>query len=76
MASIESLQARIKELEAELTAAKAGGDRAGREKIAEMSSEVVDSNPYRFVRSSKLERTSITETSKSPQKTKTQTKRR
>jgi len=50
---IKNLQARVKELENELkclkssnSAAKPAAERRG--KIAEMSSEVVDSNPYRF----------------------------
>ena len=50
---IKNLQARVKELENELkclkssnSAAKPATERRG--KIAEMSSEVVDSNPYRF----------------------------
>ena len=50
MATVEDLQKRVKELEDELAKAKQlsgapGG--AKREKITEMSSEVVDSNPYR-----------------------------
>lgn len=49
MASVEALQKRISELEAELAKAKGKPETHGavrREKIAEMSSEVVDSNPY------------------------------
>ncbi|ELU04357.1 hypothetical protein CAPTEDRAFT_152521 [Capitella teleta] len=46
MASIEALEKRVKELEAELTAVKSGNKVASRERICEMSAEVVDSNPY------------------------------
>jgi hypothetical protein len=45
MATIESLEKRVKELEEELTAVRSG--KVVRERIAQMSSEVVDSNPYR-----------------------------
>jgi len=46
--SVEELQKRIKELEAALAAAKCEKEDAGpvRDKISNMSSEVVDSNPY------------------------------
>ena len=47
MERVEDLQARIKQLEAELEAAKRGEASAARQKIDKMSSEVVDSNPYR-----------------------------
>jgi cell division septum initiation protein DivIVA len=49
MASIELLQERIKSLEQQLAEAKSNN--AGlpaREKIQQMSSEVVDTNPYRW----------------------------
>lgn len=46
MASIHELQKKIRELEAEL-AAVVGAEVPVREKIQVMSSEVVDSNPYR-----------------------------
>ena len=50
MASAEDMKKRIEELEAEVQRVKgescAG---AGRQKIAQMSSEVVDSNPYRLI---------------------------
>ena len=53
MADIKSLQARIAELEAKLKEAQkdgpAGATGQHRQKIAQMSSEVVDSNPYRSV---------------------------
>ena len=54
MASVQDLQERIKELENELSAVKneTGVNKIGREKIQEMSSEVVDSNPYRYIFSS------------------------
>ena len=45
METVESLKKRVQELEEQLKGAKAAG--AGREKIDKMSSEVVDSNPYR-----------------------------
>lgn len=46
------LQKRIEELELELSIEKAKNERSaiGRCKIEEMSSEVVDSNPYRSVK--------------------------
>ena len=47
MDSLESLQNRIKELEEELANEKTKNV-CKREKIEEMSSEVVDSNPYRY----------------------------
>lgn len=50
MASIEELQQRIKDLEKELAEIKRGENQTSyRGKILEMSAEVVDSNPYRFV---------------------------
>jgi len=53
METVEELKRRITELESELSTAKrnAGGKR---EKIAEMSSEVVDSNPYSRLMALKL----------------------
>lgn len=45
MASIEDLQKKIKELEQELKEERSKGG-AIRTKISQMSSEVVDSNPY------------------------------
>ena len=47
MATIEDLQEQINALKAELAAERSKNAQAGRTKIAEMSSEVVDSNPYR-----------------------------
>lgn len=47
MSTVEELNARIKQLEAELADAKKSGS-VTRKKIDQMSSEVVDSNPYRF----------------------------
>jgi len=49
MTSVESLQKRICELEEQLVKERSKNDEAlsGRQKIAQMSSEVVDSNPYR-----------------------------
>ena len=44
-AEISRLRRRVAELEEELSAARTGGPR--REKIQQMSAEVVDSNPYR-----------------------------
>lgn len=44
MATVEDLQKRVRELEQELEKTKQSG--AARTKIAQMSSEVVDSNPY------------------------------
>ena len=46
MESVESLKARIKELEAELAQR---GNVVRRQKIDKMSSEVVDTNPYRWI---------------------------
>lgn len=47
MASVEELQKKIRELEAKLAVVQ--GDTApARKKIEVMSSEVVDSNPYRY----------------------------
>lgn len=46
--SVEELQKRVKELEEELRKVKHGGT-APREKISQMSGEVVDTNPYRLV---------------------------
>lgn len=43
---MEALQAEIESLRAQLAAAKAGSATPAREKITEMSGEVVDSNPY------------------------------
>lgn len=44
---VTALRARVAELEAQLAAATAGGSTAGgRARIATISSEVVDSNPY------------------------------
>lgn len=49
MASIETLQKRVNDLEKQLEAEKQRNKlaQAGRSKITQMSSEVVDSNPYR-----------------------------
>ncbi len=47
MAEIAALQARIKELEAKLEDSQKSGMAQARQKITQMSSEVVDSNPYR-----------------------------
>lgn len=48
MANVEALQARIKALEAELEKCRQQNTAVtARQKISEMSSEVVDSNPYR-----------------------------
>lgn len=47
MGSIDELKQRIEELEAQLAATKQK-DVLRREKIENMSSEVVDSNPYRY----------------------------
>ena len=62
---IKKLQARVKELEHELqclklnsSAAKPAAEKRG--KIAEMSSEVVDSNPYRLARSFRSSFRSVT----------------
>ena len=41
----EELEQRIKDLESEIASLKFSGPR--RKKVAEMSAEVVDSNPYR-----------------------------
>ena len=48
MASIEDLQQRIKVLEEELDKERQKNRPVVREKISQMSSEVVDSNPYRY----------------------------
>lgn len=48
MASIEELQKKVQELEAKLAAIQGDGAPA-RQKIEVMSSEVVDSNPYRYL---------------------------
>lgn len=47
MTSVEELQAKIKDLEEKLLIATQKN--VARQKIKEMSSEVVDSNPYRCV---------------------------
>lgn len=47
MTTIEELQKKVKDLEAKLAAAQ-GNVAPGRQKIEVMSSEVVDSNPYRY----------------------------
>lgn len=47
MATIAELEQQISVLKAKLEAEKTKNCQAGRQKIAEMSSEVVDSNPYR-----------------------------
>lgn len=44
--SVSELQAQIEDLKAQLEAARASNKKAPRGKIAEMSAEVVDSNPY------------------------------
>lgn len=49
MATIEDLQKKIKELEQELKEERSKGG-AIRTKISQMSSEVVDSNPYRYIK--------------------------
>lgn len=53
MASVKKLKERVKELEEELKREKRKNAEAGtitvRHKISEMSSEVVDSNPYRYL---------------------------
>lgn len=48
MATVEELQKKVKELEAKLAATKEN-DGPVRQKIEVMSSEVVDSNPYRYL---------------------------
>lgn len=48
MATVEELQMKVKELEARLAVAQ-GDARPARQKIEVMSSEVVDSNPYRYL---------------------------
>ena len=45
--SIEELQNRVRELEEEVSQLKKNEGNVGREKIAQMSGEVVDTNPYR-----------------------------
>ena len=47
--SVEALQRRIAELEEELRKARKGDAPPEREKITQMSGEVVDTNPYRCV---------------------------
>lgn len=47
MASVEELQRKVSELEAKLAAAQRNAGPV-RQKIDIMSSEVVDSNPYRY----------------------------
>lgn len=47
MASVEELQNKVMELKARLAAAQSNA-RPARQKIDVMSSEVVDSNPYRY----------------------------
>lgn len=47
MASIKALEERIKQLEDELSRERSQKGGRVREKIETMSSEVVDSNPYR-----------------------------
>lgn len=47
MTTVEELQKMVKELKARL-AARQGDARPARQKIEVMSSEVVDSNPYRY----------------------------
>ena len=49
MTSVEALQERVKALEAEVEGYKLQYGGPCRDKIQEMSSEVVDSNPYRLV---------------------------
>lgn len=46
MSTVEELQKRVKELEAQLASVQ-GNAGPARQKIDVMSSEVVDSNPYR-----------------------------
>lgn len=48
MSTVEELQKRVKDLEAQLAAAQ-GNAGPVRQKIDVMSSEVVDSNPYRYL---------------------------
>lgn len=48
MANVEELKKKISELEAKLAAAQ-GNSGPVRQKIDVMSSEVVDSNPYRYI---------------------------
>lgn len=50
MASVEELQKKVSELEAKLAAVQ-GNAGPARQKIDVMSSEVVDSNPYRYIMS-------------------------
>lgn len=47
MTSVQELLDKIKNLEVELEREKSKHKHTAREKINEMSSEVVDSNPYR-----------------------------
>lgn len=51
MSSLEDLKQRVAELESELASIKTKNVGA-REKITNMSSEVVDSNPYRWIQKS------------------------
>lgn len=46
LSKVELLEARVADLESELARMK--GIARGREKISQMSDEVVDSNPYRW----------------------------
>ena len=47
MATVEELSARVAELERQLAECRKSQSHPKRDKIGEMSSEVVDSNPYR-----------------------------
>ena len=47
MAEVEALQERIRDLERQLADAKCGNETTARKKISDLSSEVVDTNPYR-----------------------------
>ena len=50
MSDSVALRKRIEELEAEIKALKScSNDKLARQKIENMSSEVVDSNPYRYI---------------------------
>jgi hypothetical protein len=49
MASVEELKAKIADLEGQLASALQTNSTPARSKITQMSSEVVDSNPYRYV---------------------------
>lgn len=48
MTSVSELKARIAQLEKQLADEQNKYVQSGRQKITEMSSEVVDSNPYRY----------------------------